>query len=193
MIVNLIKKSIRLLLPVLMLLFYSGAFYNPVHTLSAKEIKGETPSEDDSSYNDSDDEDEDGDGEYDDDDDEDDDSAYEEDDSEDTADAEEDDGILDSGYCEGWVDSNTLRVYAFGVCPDKKVKSPVAKEKAKKAAIISGQGKIVMQTGEVKKTATKDGWIKEFNGFVKGAMVIWERYDSDERTYHVILEVSFER
>lgn len=118
------------------------------------------------------------------------------DEGEDSGDVEEEedsDEIFDSGYVEGWADADTLRVYGYGICKEKGVKAAVAKEKAKKAAVLNGQAKIVMLTGDVKKRATADGWIKEFSGIVKGAMIIWEWYDTEEKEYHVVLEVSFDR
>ena len=51
---------------------------------------------------------------------------------------------MDSGYSEGWVDSTTLRVDGFGICKLKNINDVVAKEKAKKAAILNAQGKIAM-------------------------------------------------
>lgn len=173
----------------LVVLACSGIFFSVRGYLAAKDLKTSTSA---GQLDDDDDSGDDG-GDYSsDDEDEDDEGDVEEDEEED--DSDDDSGeIFDSGYTEGWADSDTLRVYGYGICKEKNVKPEVAKEKAKKAAVLNGQGKIVMLTGEVKKKATADGWIKEFSGIVKGAMIIWEWYDTDEREYHVVMEVSFDR
>ncbi len=93
----------------------------------------------------------------------------------------------------GWVTDRILRVEGHGKSsPDIKGQVAAA-ESSRRAAILDAKSKAAEMTGVVKEIATKDGWIKEYYGFVQAGDIISEKYSADKTECFIILEVKFNR
>ena len=100
---------------------------------------------------------------------------------------------------EGWLDDDTLQVKSLGFAKDDTTDPLKRKYESKRAAQLNAEARIVEKLVGANvegKTATEDGTLlgevikKNFDGDIKGGVIVQETYDKDTQACEIIYRVS---